>query len=108
MQVRTRTESAQFEKRDAFETKTHDRRLTRVARAFVPQTTVGFKQLSVFARETIKTRTTEAVFTFHEKAQRHRQFAERLLISLDGGKTRDEIALAVRRATRVQLAVLDR
>src|ERR1043165_565965 len=62
----------------------------------------------MLAREAIQTRTAESVLAFDEKTQRDRQFAKRLLISLDGGETRDEVAFAVGRATRVKFAVLNR
>src|SRR6476620_6190312 len=108
MEIRTRAERAQLEKRDAFEAETHDRTLFRVAPAFVPQAAVSLQQLRVFAREPIKTRTAETVLAFHEKTQRHRQFAKRLLIGFDGGQTRDQIAFAVGGAARVKLAVVNR
>src|SRR4029079_15037499 len=84
MQIRTGAKRAQLEKRDAFEAETHNRSLFRVAPAFVPQTAVGFQQLSVLAREAIQTRTAKSVFSFDQETQRDREFAKCLLIGLDG------------------------
>src|ERR1043166_6908750 len=108
MQIRARAKCAQLEERDAFESKTGDRILFRVARAFIPQTTVRLQQLGILARETIKTRTAETGFTFHDEAQRHRKLAECFRTRRDRGQPLDEIAFAVCGAARVEFSVLDR
>src|SRR5688572_14723347 len=62
----------------------------------------------MFVREAIKTRTPEPVFTFNDETQRDRKLSKRLLIRLNCGQSRDQIALAVRRAASVELPVADR
>src|SRR5690242_13640492 len=104
MQIGARPESAQFKEGDTFETKTNNWILSRVARAFIPQTTISLQQIRVLIGEAIKTRTTEAVFAFDNETQRNRKFAKRLLISLDRGQPGQQIAFAVCSATRVQLS----
>src|SRR6185503_5563258 len=75
MQIRASAKRAQFEKRDAFETETYDRILPRVARTFVPQTTIRLQELRIFTREAIKTRAAESVFALDDETQRHWKFA---------------------------------
>src|SRR5215203_481134 len=102
-----RAKRTQLQKRYALETKTYDRILFRVARTFVPNTTICFQQVRVFGSEPVKTWTTQTVFSFDDKPQRHRKFAKRFLIRFDCGKTCEEISFAVCGATRVQLPILN-
>src|SRR5687768_3336980 len=53
-------------------------------------------------------RTAQTVFTFYDEPQRDRQFAEGLLISFHRHQTRQQIALAIRGAARVELPVQNR
>jgi hypothetical protein len=108
MEIGTSAESAQLKKRDALEAEAHDGILFRITRAFVPQTAVRLQQLRILFCETIQTRTAESVFALDQKAKRDWKLPKRLLISLDRGQTRNQIAFTVRRATRKQLTVLDR
>src|SRR5690242_14761025 len=107
MKIGASSKRAQLQKRDALETETDDRILFRVARTLVPETTIRFQHVGVFVSETIKTRAAKPVFTFDNETQRHRKFAERLLIRFNCCQSRDQIAFAVRRATRVQLSIAD-
>jgi hypothetical protein len=107
MQIGVRAKCAQLQERDPFEAKTNNWIFFCVAGAFVPQTAIRLQQLRIFLREAIKTRTTESILAFDDEAKRHRQFAERLLISLDGCQSCNKIALTVCSATRVKLSVLN-
>src|SRR5205085_6560167 len=105
MQIGIRAVSAQFDEADTFEAETDDELLFRVAVTVVPDTAVRAQHVRVLTREAIETRTTQAVFAFDDEAQAEREFAERLLISLDGGEPCDQIAFTVRRAARVEFVV---
>src|SRR5205085_11592158 len=105
MQIGIRAVSAQFDEADAFEAETDDESFFRVAVAVVPNATVCAQHVRVLAREAIEARTAQAVFAFDDEAQTEREFAERLLISLDGREPRDQIAFTVRRAARVEFVV---
>src|SRR4029079_429231 len=108
MQIGTSAERSQLEKRDALEAETHDGILSRITRAFVPQTAIRFQQLRILFCKSIQTRTAETVFALDQETKRDWKFPKRLLISLYRGQTRNEIAFAVRRATCKQFTVLDR
>src|SRR6185295_17805850 len=108
MQIGTSAEGAQLKKRDPLEAEAHHGILFRITRAFVPQTAIRLQQLRILFCETIQTRTAKTVFAFDQKTKRDWKFSKRLLISLDSGQSRNQIAFAVRRATRKQLTVLDR
>src|SRR5262245_20216713 len=84
-------EGTQLEERDALEAKADDRILFRVARAFVPQTAIGFQQFRVFAGKAIQARAAQTVLALDAEAQRDRQFAKSLLIGLDCRETGHEI-----------------
>src|SRR5205085_12658447 len=90
---------------DPFEAETDDEAFFRVAVAIVPDAAVGAQHVCVFTRETIEARAAKPVFAFDDEAQAEREFAERLLISLDGREPCDQIAFAVRRTTRVEFAI---
>src|SRR3712207_8396819 len=57
--------------------------------------------------ESVEARAREPVLAFYHEAQADGELAERLLIGFDGGEARDEVALAVRGAARVEPAVRD-
>src|SRR4029079_7530462 len=59
-------------------------------------------------RKTIEAGAAQSVFAFNKKPQRHRQFAESLLVRFNSRQARHQIAFAVSRAARIKFAVQDR
>src|SRR3982750_2209759 len=61
----------------------------------------------MLSREAIEARATESVLAFYDEAKRRRQFSESLLVSFDRSESRNQIAFAVRSATRIEFSVDD-
>src|SRR6266536_4128598 len=61
----------------------------------------------MLVRETVETGTAQAILPFTYEAERNGQLAKRFLISLNGRKSRHQIAFAVCRAPGIKLSVND-
>src|SRR5205085_3400817 len=107
VQVCARAVGAKLKEGDALEAEVDDEPLFRVLVAVVPDAPVGAQKLCVLFGELVEARTGESVLALDEEAKADGELAESLLISLDRGEARDQIALAVRRAARVELSVGD-
>src|SRR5882762_2219041 len=108
MQIGTRSMCAQLHELNALKTQTDNRPLFCILVALIPNAAFGGEHLRMFRRETIKARTSQPIFPFHKKAERHRQFAKSFLIGFNGRKPRYQIAFAVCSAARVKPAVQNR
>src|SRR6266446_8034753 len=80
MQIGTRSMRAQLHELNALETQTDNRSLLCILVALIPNAAFGSEHLRMFRRETIKAGTSQPIFPFHKKAQRHRQLAKSFLI----------------------------
>src|ERR1041385_9093547 len=105
MQVSACSMGPQFHELNSLKAQTHYWALFGVFIPFIPDTTVGRKHFRMLISKAIKAGTSQAIFAFNKEPQRHRQFAESFLVSLDRRKSRDQIAFTVRRAARIQAAI---
>src|ERR1044071_121631 len=105
MQLGSRAVNAKLYESDALEAQTDDETLLRVLVTFFPDAPFRFEQFTVLVCEAIEAGAADACFALDDKAQADGQLAESLLVGFDGGETRYQIALAVGRAARVELAV---
>src|SRR5882757_6424890 len=107
MKIRAGSVRSQFQKCNSFKAQTDHRAFLRIAIAFIPEAAFGLEQVRMISRESIETGTAQTVLAFDDEAQTNRQFAERLLISLDRGQARQQIAFTIGGSPGVEFAVND-